>query len=306
MTQVWPNFYVVGAQKCGTTTLYEHLAKHPQVFVPEAKEPEFFSAAPDSGFVHGSKVCKTVDDYQRQYQPGAGYPAIGDFSTGYLWDDQVPAKIRAVTPEAKIVVMLRDPVARAHSAYLMVYRNGKDTARTFQEALERDAHRSRSSWFSAFHYVDAGLYHLQVKRYLDTFGSDRVLVLMFEDLIRQPRELLVRISRHLGIDPEPFSSLDLSEAYNQFRAPRSMGAYKLLRNPYLKKLRKRVLPAAAQNWLRDNPLFYSHKKPDLDEASRGMLERIYDSDISSLENLLSKRYAELRKSWVTVSEVGTR
>lgn len=297
-----PNFFVVGAQKCGTTSIYEHMRKHPQVFLPEIKEPEFYSSKPGAGKILYAQNCGSLEAYRLQYRGSEAYLASGDFSTGYLWDPNAPKRIHDVCPEAKIIVMLRDPVVRAHSAYLMLLRDGLDSSPSFSEAMRRDKARDDTSWFTAWHYVEAGMYYAQVKRYIDLFGSDRVLVLMFDDFVKTPLAVLTGIARHIGIDPEPFNALDLSEVHNSFKLPRSIFFYRILRNEHIMKLRHSLLPSAFQRWLKSNSLLYNTQKPPLDLESRSYLQQVYAPDIARLENLLGRKLPELRKSWVAMEE----
>jgi hypothetical protein len=295
----WPTFFVVGAQKCGTTTLYEQLSKHGQVFVPEKKEPEFFTTGIDrSKMVHKFDRIDAVDEYQNQFQAARSYAASGDFSTGYLWDPAVPAKIRQCTPNARIIIMLRDPVMRANSAYLMLHSRAKDTAPSLREAVARDATRNKDNWFTAFHYVDGGMYYEQVKRYLETFGRGQVLVGLFEDLLRRPLELFSQIAAHIGISAEPFASMNLSEAYNTFSVPRTKLIGSAKKSPLLSTITRSILPEKLRDSLRRAPLLFSTKKPALDVETRKSLQEIFQPDLVRLEQLLGRELPELRSQWI--------
>jgi hypothetical protein len=298
---IWPNFFVVGAQKCGTTSIYEHLKKHPQVFIPEAKEPGYFITCPNqeenqnmAQLLH----CNSLEEYQKLFQDSEGYQAIGDFSTGYLWDRDAPHRIKEACPQAKIILILRDPVVRAYSAYIWNLKTRcPETAPSFQEALQRDAMRSKENWCSSYLYVECGLYFEQVQRYIKTFGADQVLVLMFDDLAKDPQKLFSKIAVHLGINPAFLSSTELSKAYNSYRNPRFQWAYRYARTTFSKELRRKILPDFVQNWLRFSPLLYRTKRSAIDEKSKQLLQKVYDPDITQLEELLGRKLPELRKSW---------
>lgn len=293
----WPNFFVVGAQKCGTTSLYEYMKNHREIFVPELKEPEYFSTPAQSKDVLYAQWCPTLEDYQRNYAGSSGYRIVADFSTGYLWDKTAAGRIQQASPGAKIIILLREPIVRAHSAYLMLFRDGLERAPTFQEALEWDERRDQTSWFTAFNYVQAGLYYEQVRRYIEIFGRERVLVLMFEELIKNPEMTLARIAEYLGVDGAPFKSADVSRAHNTFRMPRNMAAYRIFRNPVIMSLRHALLPKGFQAWLQKNPLLYTKSKPSLDMKTRKYLQGLYAPDVERLEELLGRKLPELRKSW---------
>lgn len=101
----WPNLYCVGAPKAGTRFVFEHLRGHSQVFLPRVKEPEFFSTYP----------ATSIEEYSRLYARAVGFPVITDFSPFYLSDPGAHQRIHERSPAAKILVLLRDPVARTFS-----------------------------------------------------------------------------------------------------------------------------------------------------------------------------------------------
>jgi hypothetical protein len=293
---VWPDFYLVGAAKCGTTSIYEHLKKHPQVYLPEMKEPNFFAApAPPGEPAFDVPRCSNLEEYQHLYRKARGFSAIGDASNSYLWDEHAPGRIQEICPHAKIVIMLRDPVVRAHSFYLMNLRSGDDSSPTFRQALELDRERSKSSWFTSWLYVEGGMYYAQVRRYFETFGKDQVLVLFFDDLVKDPTPLFAQIAGHIGVEADPFETIEVSTALNTYRMPRLSTAYRLAG---MLGLRGRLLPVSVRRWLSRNPLLFDHRKPSLDGETRRYLQQIYDPDITLLEDLLERRLPELRVSWV--------
>ncbi|MGA7887696.1 MAG: sulfotransferase [Acidobacteriaceae bacterium] len=279
----WPNFFVVGAPKAGTSSVYSHLKKHPQVFLPDNKEPRYFSPQ--------ARDRVTLEEYRRLYGEAGGFVAVGDMSPCYLLDEGAPRRIHEVSPEAKIIVMLRDPVARAWSDFLFCRALGTEPEVSFREVLRRYDNREAKEWYLSRLYIEQGLYADQVRRYQETFGIERVLVLLFDDLSEDPRGLFSRLASHIGVDAGFFESADLSEPYNQYRMPkrrslveavRSLGLQTLLPRPLLRKLR---------------PLFFDMKKPSLDSESRRLLQDLYDPDVTRLEEFLGRKIPELRRSW---------
>lgn len=278
----WPNFYVVGAPKAGTTSLYEYLKPHPDVFLPEYKEMRMFEPEhPDSA---------DVALYRDQYAGATGYRAIGDTTASYLGNPLVADRIREVSPDARIVIMLRDPVERAYSHYLNLQRVIDEPAASFREALRRyDDPSSQYRWLSRV-YVEEGLYYESVRRYLATFGRQQVLVLLFDDLRKNPNQLLAQIGRHIGIDPGFFGQLDFSEVHNVYYVPRSR-AVRWARDV----TSNWGVPASLKKAVR--PLLFTFKKPQMDQESRTQLQNLYDPDIVRLEDLLGQKLPELRRSW---------
>lgn len=292
---IWPNLFIVGVQKCGTTSMYRHLKQHPQVFFPEMKEPAVFANFPGPEEpVLIEPVRLTIEEYQRLYWKASGFEIIGDASPHYLGDREPAERIHEVSPTAKIIIMLRDPVVRAHSAYLMNSLHGWDSAPSFREALQQDEPRRKTSWYTSHRYVEAGLYCDQVRHYINLFGRAKVKVLLFEDLAKRPGKLLSSVASFLEIDPGPFDSIELTEVHNSYRKPRSVAAYQIFSGLRLNK----GIPHSLRRRLKRSPLFFDTKKPPLDNQSRQLLQRIYDRDICSLEKLLGRDMSKLRKSWV--------
>lgn len=279
----WPNFFVVGAQKAGTTSLYVHLKRHPQVFLPSHKELRYFQPE------HRDSV--TLDLYRTLYAGAKGYKAIGEVSPYYLVDPLVPARIREVAPGARIIIVLRDPVERAYSHYGNYRRSYYDPAESFREAVGRYENRSAREWHLSQEYIEDGLYYAQVRRYLDTFGRDQVLVLLFDDLAENPSELIARVAQHIGVDPDFFVGRDISEVPNPYRMPKIRAVLWAERLGLTHRLPRSLRLA----W---RPLFYDLKKPALDGDSRRRLQQFYDRDITELEALLGRKLPELRKSWI--------
>jgi Sulfotransferase domain len=280
---IWPNFFVVGAHKAGTTSLYEYLRKHPQVFLPAKKEPRYFTPE--------VRESLTLAEYQRLYEGAGSFAAIGDVTPFYLPNEKAPLRIREACPNARIIIMMRDPVARAHSHYLFSRQLGEESETSFLAALQRYEDPNAREWYLSREYVEHGMYYSQVKRYLDTFGKSQVLALLFDDLVKSPRELLAVIARHIGVNPGYFNMTDVSDAHNQYRMPKVAGT-RLIQRLHLPAL----VPRPLLNRVR--PLFFDSRKPSIDEEPRRLLQKMYDTDIAHLEELLGRRLPELRKSWI--------
>jgi len=301
-TVVWPNFFIVGAPKCGTTSLYAHLKRHPQVFLPDMKEPHFFvTDRPPSRDVSRARRLTCVgnqDKYLRLYEAAVGIPAIGDASSTYLWDPNAAERIREICPLARIVICLRDPVVRAHSHFLMNRRIGMESLPTFERAIQADLTIRDHRFWGGRLYIEFGRYHEQVRRYLETFGRDQILIVLFDELTKLPQVVLARVTRHLGIRSLPAEEGELSKAHNPFRMPRFGAMYRFVTHRISPELRRRVLPDRLRAWLGNNSVLYSAEKPLLDLPTRKVLQEIYDPDIAALEALLARPLPELRESWV--------
>ena len=171
-----PAFYVVGAARSGTTAVWSWLRQHPDVFLPNVKEPGFFAfagrtAVPCQGPYDPSYVAEVTtnaQDYDRLYVAKGG-KLTGDVSPIYLVDAKAAGQIARVRPDARIVILLRDPVMRAFSQFLQHRREGIEPHASFEAALLDEKTRMRQGWSGGHGYLTNGCYAAQIKRYLDVF-----------------------------------------------------------------------------------------------------------------------------------------
>lgn len=293
---VWPNFYVVGGQKCGTTSLWAYLKQHRDVFLPDVKEPHFFADVKRLRPSKASRFPNDLESYQTLYRRGHGYPAIGDASPSYLSDEDAPQLIHEVAPDARIIILLRDPVDRAFSHYLMPVMRTVETL-PFLEAVRQDYVRPEKGWGVSKMYVDLGLYYTPVRRYLETFGRDHVLIILFDDLQKRPQQVLEEVARHLGIDPEGFCGANVSEVHNPHKEVRFQRAYRFA-TFLLDSDKRQRLPGPVRKWLSSSPLLYKGGKPARSLEASKFLQEIYEPDIRQLEKFLGRPFPELRRTWV--------
>lgn len=173
-----PTFIGVGAQKAATTWLHDVLAAHPDVFVSEPKELDFFTSFYNRGH----------EWYERHFA-GTAAKARGETSPSYLWEPAAPARAHAYNPDLKIVAVLRDPVARAFSNHLHEVRKGHVAPeRSFEDAEARNPV-----------YVDQGRYATHLTRWIETFGREAVLILLAEEIAEDPATALDATYAHLGV-----------------------------------------------------------------------------------------------------------
>jgi hypothetical protein len=179
-----PTFVVIGAQRCGTTSLFEHLRQHPDVFIPPVKELSFF--------VDGPRWRLGPSWYEAQFAGAGAATHLGDVSPGY---SMFPVGTGAVerlashVPRARLIYSVRHPVDRMISAYWFLRSQGLEQ-RDIDTALRSD-----------LRYLATSMYGLQVGRYLDRFPRDQVLVVVFEDLRADPAAVLDAVLDHLGLEP---------------------------------------------------------------------------------------------------------
>jgi hypothetical protein len=291
-----PNFFVVGAAKAGTTSLHGYLSQHPEVFMSVVKEPHYFAdfqIKPE--FDNFIPVIRDSRAYQALFVGSAGFKAIGEASPSYLCDPGAAVRIKLAVPDAKILISLRNPVQRAYSHYLMEYHAGREKL-AFADALKADELRSDKRWGSSFQYVELGLYAAQVERYLEVFGSSQVMVVVFEEMVRDTAGEMERIARFLGIDPSRFPASAFDKVHFPFEASRGRLARSLLRFRALRVWSKSWLPKTFRTAIRDSLIYKSASKPKLDDDTRRSLDARFAADLRKLEQVLQRDLSLLKSS----------
>jgi len=294
--EIWPNFLIVGAAKCGTTSVWEYLRTHPDVFFPTVKEPTYFMSMPALQGDEWTYFAGNKQGYLDLYKDAKGYKAIGDASPGYLWDVNAARLIHEVSPDARIVIILRDPIERAQSHYLRIKWWGLDPL-SFPEAVKRDVSDNPIGWWSKFLYVETGMYYEQVRRYLDLFGKEQVGIFLTEDLEKDTPGVVGAIARHIGIDPALLDQQELQRVHNVSRAPRLKWLYDAVRATVSLRMRMKILPEPVRKWMSYNSVFYKSDKPRIEPEASQYLQAIYGPDLIKLEELLGRKLPQLRRSW---------
>jgi hypothetical protein len=291
-----PNFLIVGAVKAGTTSLHAYLRQHPEVFMPEFKEPHYFASfvvRPE--FNNFQPVIRDSRKYQELFRGCDGRRAVGEASPSYLCDENAATRIRCALPNAKIIISLRNPVERAHSHYLHEFREGRET-RPFREALETDEARTEKGWGVSFQYIEQGLYADQVERYIKAFGRANVLVILFEDFIRETLVVMEEVARFLDIDPACFPESAFDGAHNPFEASRGAFARWVLRRRWIRGPSKLFIPSWLRRAIRTQFLVAKGKKPQLEADVRQSLAKRFAPDLKRLEQLLERDLGVLKEN----------
>jgi Sulfotransferase family len=296
-----PNFFLVGAPRTGTTSLYGYLAAHPQVYMSPIKEPTYFARTLLTAqfFAHRRRprlnfnayldrpVRETVhvayvtqwEDYLRLFERVESQSAIGEASTFYLQCPAAPAEIHARIPDARIIIGLRNPVERAYSEYLMNYSIGF-TCRSFIETVEDE----RSHGFPMGGVIAGSSYYEPVRRYLEIFGPSQVLVFLQEDL-RNEAALQHRICEFLGIEhTDPAGPI---ERRNAALVPRAGPLNHLLYRSGLKELLARVLPEKLKEAAKRR-YYTGHAVSALSDEDRRRVSAIFAGDLAQLQPLIGR------------------
>lgn len=286
-----PNFLVIGAAKAGTTALYYYLKQHPQIYMSPEKEPKFFALEGDKLDFRGpgdreninKSAITDIETYRQLFKGVTNEIAIGEASPLYLYSPKAAERIKKYIPHAKLIAILRNPIERAYSGYIMHVREGRETAKDFAEALQEEETRILNNWGWG-HYVNVGFYHTQLKRYLDLFDREQIRVYLYEDLKTNPISLVQDIFRFLGVD-DTFLP-DTSLKYNVAGVPKNDALKALIKNLNpVKPAMNFLLPDKLRHYVRSK-IF--EKPPLLSPDIHQNLIEVYREDILNLQNFLQR------------------
>jgi hypothetical protein len=305
-----PNFFIVGAPKAGTTSLYAYLDQHPQVYMSPLKEPSYFAfemrpenfsaqlrpridremraledyLRSDMREKRFGGLVSSWDDYLKLFRNVSDEIAIGEATACYLWSQTAPRNIAACIPRAKIVINLRNPVDRAFSQYLQMVTLG--TVRwSFREQLEANLRRQPQQFGAWWPLLEFGLYHEQVTRYLNEFPRSQIHISFYEDLEREPGRLVSDLFTFLGVDPG--FSADVSSRHHEPQVPKLPGIVHFLKRWGTWSRLRNLTPPPLRPRLR-TLLLRSRASLTMEPADRAFLSDYYRDDVLKLANLLGR------------------
>lgn len=288
-----PNFIIVGAAKSGTTSIYEYLVQHPQIFMPVCKEPHYFSRAPHP------QIAKNDSEYENLFSPAGKETAIGEASVTYIQDPDAPNRIKELLGNVKILIFLRNPVIRAYSAWWHMVQLGFEI-HSFEKALEIEKNRMQSEDFQKkspmhhtfYFYRENGYYSVQIERYFSIFGRENVKIFIFEEMIQDLKKTCFEIFDFLNVETDFIPDFKI---HNAAQSGRVAGLHKLLASPpTILKNAFDKFPLKMKIWIYrclKNLYWFNTKessRPPLDDYIKRSLTEGYKQDIQKLERLLGK------------------
>tara|TARA_B100002003_G_scaffold210813_1_gene206864 strand:+ start:9299 stop:10234 length:936 start_codon:yes stop_codon:yes gene_type:complete len=299
------DFFLVGAMKAGTTTLFDSLLKHSKIYMPIEKEPfyyvwstlekDLFLPANNKKLVSHKrwKIFDTKNKYQKLFDDCLEDQLCGEASTFYLPHERAAAAIKSENPNAKILIVLRNPVERAYSAYNFQVSFSLEPAVSFEAALDQELKGLRDNWLYGWRHIYCGLYYEQVKRYMDLFGEENVLVETQDDLRSNRQEVLDRCFDFLGV--EKIAVTETKNSNITFVPTGRIGKFlhfAFSRPNLIKDSVKGLLPLKYRRLIKNKvmaSLAKNGKKPErMNPKTRQWLIDIFYEDILSLERLLNR------------------
>lgn len=289
-----PNFVVIGAGKSGTTSLYFYLKQHPDIYVPAVKETNFFaveginlsfSGPRDAVEAKNYFQINTLEKYQALFADAAEEKAIGEVSPYYIYSPRASQGIYRHVPDAKVICILRNPVDRAYSNYLHLFRDGREPLKSFEEAIAAEEQRIADNWSPSWHYAHAGFYYELLQRYFEYFHPKQIKVFLYENYISDPQNVVKELFDFLGVDSS--FQPDMSTRYNASGIPKNPLVHSLLskRNP-IRNIVKDLVPKSISDKVVKFRNSNLDKPPSLSLETRKRLQSRYQPDIIKLQDLI--------------------
>ncbi len=310
-----PNFFIVGSAKSGTTSIYNYLKQHPDIFMSPIKETHHFSTDIDSSkfrpdyaanlninidsWLDGDQkkeifhaFVKDWDKYLKLFKNSENQKAIGEVTNSYLYSKEAAKNIQSKFPEGKIIMILRNPVERAFSHFLMDLKSGLETG-SFLEAFKKDMAKSNKGWGISNVYYEIGMYYEQVKRYLTVFPQEQIKIILYDDYRNDAKKTLKEICNFLNIDSN--FEFEFSKEHNKAMIPKSGAVALMMRQKGLKAFAKKIFPKSWKNII--SKIFFTNKNlPKLSVDDRKYLIELYKEDIQKLAQLINRDLT----SWVKI------
>jgi hypothetical protein len=288
-----PTFLGIGAPKCATTWLYNCLDDHPEVFMSDVKETDFFvsKAAEDR-----------LDEYRAHFEGASGAEAVGELSVWYFHSDIAPKQAHKCLPDVELFASLRNPIDQTYSYYWHLQRQNfqgwwlerVDQIDSFEDALDVLSEK----------LLRPGFHHRNLQRWLQYYDRSQLHVLLLDDIKEDAERELARLYDHIGVDPSfrPASMQNTGRSARRGTSPRGplvewmrqrlyVGLNRYLYHP----LKRAIGPHTAdriKEILRLRQImerwFRKEGYPDMDPDTRDRLREVFEDDIQKLENFLSR------------------
>lgn len=314
-----PNFFVIGAPRSGTTSLYEYLHAHPDVFMSTTKEPDFFArpawdevhplrAEPEERSVRedadgNAELTQELPRYEGLFADAGTQSRLGEASAIYLGHPTAAWHLRSYFPDARFVVVLRDPAERAFSHVVHAKRiyaeqgvtspagaEGRTIDEEFRRAVDATATQGmpETTVSEPEIWVRAGFYHAHLTRWFELFPRDRFALFLFEDLAADAAGVMKTVYGHLGIDTS--FSLPTTEAFNASVVPRNQKLFQAFTttNPLMKRARALAPTRVRALAVRTRNKYLGSGKPEVEDELSAKLRSIYRDDTQRLQELIDR------------------
>lgn len=299
--ELLPDFLIIGAGKCGTTSLYYYLKQHPEIFVPARKEPNFYGyeqkkiadfRGDEEQVGHFMRSITTLNDYLALFEGALPAQIKGEVSNTYLYHRDAPYRIRHYNPDMKLVAILRQPAARLYSRYLHLARDNRLPTPAFTDCFDR-----QSIWWKRNDLIREGFYYNHLLPYYGLFPRENMRVYLYEEFSQHTTDVLRNVFTFLDVDPSFLP--DLRIRYNQSGIARNKLLHKLYGHSGIaQRTLRTVLPHSAYHKLKSNVTLQriltnlralNMTRPQLaPEIKHRLTHEVYGEDIRKLQELIGK------------------
>jgi hypothetical protein len=286
-----PDFFIVGAPRCGTTALNNFLRRHPEIFIPPVKEMHFFGADLKSP----SPYHRNREKYLAQFDPAGGQKRAGEASVWYLYSREAPAEIKEFNPDSRVIIMLRNPVDMVFSLHAKLLLIGDENILDFKKAMAAEEERKRPFMqpdgtcpVASVFYRETVKFARHVRRWQEVLARDRVHIIIYDDLAKDPGLVARQVLRFLEVDERLAPEF---ETVNENRRPRSLRLHRFLQKPppLLWKARRLLLPAGwhpGQTVMKMNAPV--EPRSAMDPAFKRELQKEFLPEVESISALMGR------------------
>jgi hypothetical protein len=290
---VYPDFVFAGAARAGSTAVVESLRRRPEVFVTQPKEPHYLALAgseaaftgPGDDITINAKAVVDASEYAKLFADADAGMLTGEGSVSTLYySEQAAPRLAQLNPDVKVVVVLREPVARAYSSHQYLVNRGFEPVPDFLDAVALEEERIAAGWHHLWHYTAMSRYADDLARLIDHFPALKVW--WYDDLMRDEEATLAEIHEFVGLGrPESDLSVGRVNASGQPRRPSVHAAMQLAsRSAVLRRVVKSVVPFDVRERLRGSNLAVNEVP---DEVVSALAPR-FREDLHRLETVLGR------------------
>lgn len=283
-----PNFFIIGGPKCGTTSMSEYLREHPDVFFSDPKEPHFFN----TDFSDKKRKVHSKDEYLKLFEGAAGYKAVGEGSVFYLFSKEAVPNILKFNPDAKFIVMIRNPVDMAYSLYYQYLKTGVENKGNFNEAWQAQTERAIGNDVPELCKDSKMLLYGSVCKIGDQLNTlykhvdrDKVLIIFLDDMKENMYQEYKRVLHFLELQDTKRSEFPV---VNRSKVPKSTFLLKLIN--FIGNLKRKLsinISFGILNVFKDKILIRK-KRPQLNPSLKKDLTLYFKEDIADIEDITSR------------------